>query len=183
MNTANKITLIRIALIPVFLFFFLTDFVPYSHYIAVAVFVIASITDQLDGYIARKYNQITDFGKFIDPLADKILVISALIAMIEYKMLSSIPVIIIISREFIVTGLRIVAISSGKVIAAAFSGKLKTVMQIIMTVYLMIMRDLYPAFPLLDIFGQIIIWATVAITLYSGAEYLIKNKDVIDYRK
>ncbi len=183
MNTANKITLIRIALIPVFLFFFLTDFVPYSHYISVAVFVLASITDQLDGHIARKYNQITDFGKFIDPLADKILVISALIAMIEFDMLSSIPVIIIISREFIVTGLRIVAISSGQVIAAAFSGKLKTVTQIVMTVYLMVMRDLYVSFPWLDIIGQCLVWITVAITVYSGIEYLVKNKNVIDYRK
>lgn len=183
MNTANKITLIRIALIPVFLFFFLTDFVPYSYYISIAVFILASITDQLDGHIARKYNQITDFGKFIDPLADKILVISALIAMIEFDMLSSIPVIIIISREFIVTGLRIVAISSGQVIAAAFSGKLKTVTQIVMTVYLMVIRDLYASLPWLDIIGQCLVWLTVAITVYSGIEYLVKNKKIIDYRK
>ena len=122
MNTANKITLIRIAMIPVFLFFFLTNIVPFSSYIALLIFIVAAATDGIDGHIARKYNQITDFGKFIDPLADKILVVSALIGMVYFRQISPVGVIIIIAREFIVTGLRIVAISSGKVIAAAFSG-------------------------------------------------------------
>lgn len=183
MNTANKITLVRIALIPIFIFFFLTDFVPYSRYIAAAVFAAAAITDHIDGQIARKYNQITDFGKFIDPLADKILVTSALIVMLEADMLGAVPVIIIIAREFIVTGLRTVAVSSGRVIAAALSGKLKTVLQLVMLLYLMLMQELFSAFAWLDVLGQCLVWLTVAVTVYSGVEYLVKNKDIIDYKK
>lgn len=183
MNTANKITLVRIALIPIFIFFFLTNYVPYSRYIAAAVFAIAAITDHIDGRIARKYNQITDFGKFIDPLADKILVTSALIAMLETDMLGAVPVIIIIAREFIVTGLRTVAVSSGRVIAAAASGKLKTAMQLVMLLYLMLMQELFATFMWLDVLGQCLVWLTVAVTVYSGIEYLVKNRDIIDYKK
>ena len=183
MNTANRITLIRIAMIPVFLFFFLTDIVPFSNYIAVLIFIIAAATDSVDGHIARKYNQITDFGKFIDPLADKILVVSALVGMVYFRQISPIAVIIIIAREFIVTGLRIVAISSGKVIAAAFSGKLKTVTQIVVIVCIMLFTPLADKFAILKVISYIGEWAMVAITLYSGAEYLIKNKHLIDYRK
>lgn len=183
MNTANKITLIRIAMIPIFLFFFLTSIVPYSNYIALIIFIVAAATDGIDGHIARKYNQITDFGKFIDPLADKILVISALVCMVEFGLVSSIPLIIIISREFIVTGLRIVAMGSGKVIAAAMSGKLKTVTQIITVAFIVFIKDFIPAFPSLKVIADILVWLTAAITVYSGVEYMIKNKSLIDYRK
>ncbi|MBE7026991.1 MAG: CDP-diacylglycerol--glycerol-3-phosphate 3-phosphatidyltransferase [Ruminococcaceae bacterium] len=183
MNTANKITLIRIAMIPVFLFFFLTDIVPFSSYIALLIFIVAAATDGIDGHIARKYNQITDFGKFIDPLADKILVVSALIGMVYFRQISPVGVIIIIAREFIVTGLRIVAISSGKVIAAAFSGKLKTVTQIVVVVYIMLFAPIWDNFAFLKIISYIGEWAMVAITVYSGAEYMVKNKHLIDYRK
>ncbi len=183
MNTANRITLIRIAMIPVFLFFFLTCFVPYSRYISVLVFIIAAATDGVDGHIARKYNQITDFGKFIDPLADKILVVSALIGMVEYGMISSIAVIIIIAREFMVTGLRTVAVGSGKVIAAAFSGKLKTVIQIVVICVVITFYDLSLMFASIALALQICIWIMVAITLYSGIEYIVKNKEVINYKK
>ncbi len=183
MNTANKITLIRIAMIPIFLFFFLTSLVPYSRYIAVLIFIIAAATDGVDGHIARKYNQITDFGKFIDPLADKILVVSALIGMVEYGMISSIAVIIIIAREFMVTGLRTVAVGSGKVIAAAFSGKLKTVIQIVVICVVITFYDLSLLFPSINLALNICTWIMVAITLYSGIEYIVKNKEVINYKK
>ncbi|MBQ4160864.1 MAG: CDP-diacylglycerol--glycerol-3-phosphate 3-phosphatidyltransferase [Clostridia bacterium] len=183
MNLPNKLTLIRIALIPVFLFFLMTDFVPYSVYIALAVFVIASATDALDGHIARSRNLVTDFGKFADPLADKILVLSALIGLIELGQIGAVPVIIIIAREFMVTGLRIVAIGSGKVIAAGTSGKIKTVLQIIVTVLLMLIAPLRAEIFALEVVAQVGIWAMVAITVYSGAEYIIQNWSIIDYRK
>ncbi len=183
MNLPNKLTLIRIAMIPVFLFFLMTEFVPYSIYIALAVFIIAAATDALDGHIARARGLVTDFGKFADPLADKILVLSALIGLIELGQIGAIPVIIIIAREFMVTGLRIVAIGSGKVIAAGFSGKLKTVLQIIVTVLLMLICPFRAQFFVLEVVAQIGIWAMVAITVYSGAEYIIQNWSIIDYRK
>lgn len=183
MNTANKITLIRIALIPVFLFFLLTDAVLYSRFIAVAVFLIASATDSLDGYIARKYNQITDFGKFIDPLADKTLVISALVGMVQLGQICAVAVIMIIAREFAVTGLRIVAASSGRVIAAAMSGKLKTVIQIVTIAFIIASYEFIGVFPFLTYANSALVWITVIITIYSGAEYIIKNKDVINYTK
>lgn len=183
MNTANRITLIRLALIPVFLFFFLTDFVPSSRYIAVAVFLLAAVTDSVDGHIARKYNQITDFGKFIDPLADKILVVSALVGMVQFGQVSALAVIIIIAREFIVTGLRIIAISSGQVIAAAPSGKLKTVIQIVVICVVMAAQELVGTVAYLDIALKCLVWIMVIITVYSGAEYIVKNRALIDYRK
>lgn len=183
MNLPNKLTLIRIALIPVFLFFLMTEFVPYSVYVALAVFIIAAATDALDGHIARSRGLVTDFGKFADPLADKILVLSALIGLIEQGHIGAIPVIIIIAREFMVTGLRIVAIGSGKVIAAGFSGKLKTVLQMIVTVFLMVVAPFRADVAALEIIAQVGIWAMVAITVYSGAEYIIQNWNVIDYRK
>lgn len=183
MNTANRVTLIRIALIPVFLFFFLTDFIPYSNYIAVAVFLLAAVTDSVDGHIARKYNQITNFGKFIDPLADKILVMSALVGMVQFGQISALAVIIIIAREFMVTGLRIVAISSGRVIAAAPSGKLKTVVQIVVIAVVMTASSWIEAVAYLDIVLECLIWLMVLITVYSGAEYIVKNRALIDYRK
>lgn len=183
MNTANRVTLIRIALIPIFLFFFLTDIVPYSRYIAVVLFIVAAATDGVDGHIARKYNQITDFGKFIDPLADKMLVVSALVSMVEFGQISSVAVIIIIAREFMVTGLRIVAISSGHVIAAAFSGKLKTVVQIAVIAFTMAVYDFVEVLPYLGLIVECLTWIMVIITVYSGIEYIIKNKNVIDYTK
>lgn len=183
MNTANRITLVRIAMIPLFLFFFLTDFVPYSSYIAVALFIIAAATDSVDGHVARKYNQITDFGKFIDPLADKILVVSALVGMVQFGQISALAVIIIIAREFMVTGLRIVAISSGQVIAAAASGKLKTVIQIVVIAIVMVAQDFLGTVPYLSVVLECLIWLMVLITVYSGVEYMVKNRALIDYKK
>lgn len=183
MNLPNKLTLLRIAMIPVFLFFLMTSFFDYSVYVALAVFIAAAITDSLDGRIARARGLVTDFGKFADPLADKILVLSALIGFIELGYLSSIPVIIIIAREFMVTGLRIVAIGSGKVIAAGFSGKLKTVIQMVVIIMLMFMAPFRACWFGFEVIAQIGIWAMVAITVYSGAEYIIQNWSIIDYKK
>jgi len=182
-NLPNKLTLLRIAMIPVFLFFLLTNLVPYSVYIALVVFIIASATDALDGHIARSRGLVTDFGKFADPLADKILVLSALIGFIELGYIGAVPVIIIIAREFMVTGLRIVAIGSGKVIAAGLSGKIKTVLQMVVTILLMVIAPFRATYFVLEVIAQIGIWAMVAMTVYSGTEYIIQNWNVIDYKK
>src|SRR5690554_6915312 len=165
MNLANKITIFRIILIPLFVVILLT---PFSHHTLVAtlVFVIAASTDSLDGYIARKRNEITNFGKFIDPLADKLLVASALICLVEMGKVPSLAAIIIISREFVITGFRLLAVTEGKVIAASWWGKIKTVMQIIAVVALII--DNFP-FNYIDIpFDKIALLVSVVITILSG---------------
>ena len=172
--------MLRIFLVPVFMLFLLTKF-PYGDYIAVAVFIIAAITDGLDGYIARKWKQITNFGKFIDPLADKLLVTAALISLVELNRLSAWVVIIILSREFVVTSLRVVAASEGIVIAASVWGKVKTVTQIVAIVAILINN--FP-FSLLGFpFDQIAIYLAVIFTILSGADYLVKNWEVVKNMK
>ena len=138
MNLANKLTMLRIFLVPIFLIFIAMKGIPYGTIIATLIFIIASLTDQLDGYIARSRNQITTFGKFMDPLADKLLVTSALISLVELGLIPSYAAIIIIAREFAVSGLRTIAASEGKIIAASWWGKIKTVIQIIAIVLLLI---------------------------------------------
>ncbi len=177
MKTANIITLARIALVPVF--FVLWYVAPW--YATLAVFIIAGITDKIDGYIARKYNQITTFGKFLDPLADKLLVCSALVLLTSEGRAAAWAVTVIISRELIITAFRTVAMSQGRVLAADWSGKIKTVIQIVAICIM-----LCP--PVADIafggvtFGEIGLWLTVAATVYSGADYLIRNADVLDLK-
>ena len=137
MNLPNKLTVLRVLMIPFFVLFALVDLVPgCSHYIAVAIFIIASLTDLLDGKIARKYNLVTDFGKFMDPLADKLLVCSALICLVSMDRLPAWMVIVIISREFIISGFRLVASDNGVVIAASYWGKFKTTFQMLMIIVL-----------------------------------------------
>ena len=137
MNTPNKLTILRVILIPFFVLFLLTDLGgEYSNYIALAIFAAASLTDLLDGKIARKYHLVTNFGKFMDPLADKLLVCSALICFVEMGVLPAWMVIVIISREFIISGFRLVASDNGVVIAASYWGKFKTVSQMAMTLLL-----------------------------------------------
>ena len=136
MNLPNKLTMFRIILIPFFVFFLLTDFVPFSDYIALGIFALASFTDLLDGKIARKYNLITNFGKFMDPIADKLLVCAALIAFVELKLLPSWIVIVLIAREFIVSGFRLVASDAGIVLAAGWGGKFKTATQMVLCCFL-----------------------------------------------
>lgn len=173
MNLPNKLTMIRVILIPFFVVFLLYPMVDYSNYIATGIFIVASLTDLADGKIARKYNLVTNFGKFMDPLADKLLVCSAMICLIETGQLAAWIVIVIISREFIISGFRLVASDNGVVIAASYWGKFKTVFQIGM-ICLMI-ADL----PSLALVTQIVMWVAVVLTVVSLVDYLLKNKDVM----
>ena len=175
MNLPNKLTVLRVIMVPFFVFFMLTDVGGAANkWIALAIFVIASLTDMLDGKIARKYNLVTNFGKFMDPLADKLLVCSALICMIELRELPAWMVIIIISREFIISGFRLIAAENGIVIAANYWGKFKTVSQMIMIILLLI--DLGGVF---DILEQIFIWLSLALTVISLITYIWQNKNVL----
>ena len=174
MNLPNKLTLFRIFLIPVFILVMLFN-IPSKYLIACVIFIVASITDAMDGHIARKHNLITDFGKFMDPLADKLLVISALICMIEVDLVSSWMVIIIVARELTVSILRAIAAADGKVIAASGGGKLKTISQMI-AIPLLLLGVQFGSNILLSI-GNITILIATLLTLYSGWEYLYKNKN------
>ncbi|MBQ9764973.1 MAG: CDP-diacylglycerol--glycerol-3-phosphate 3-phosphatidyltransferase [Lachnospiraceae bacterium] len=176
MNLPNKLTILRVCMIPFFVFFLMTDYCgAASKYIATAIFVIASFTDMLDGKIARKYNLVTNFGKFMDPLADKLLVCSALICFIELGKVSSIIVLVIIAREFIISGFRLVAADKGVVIAAGYWGKLKTVVQMVMIVVVLV--DI--PFAAFEIVEQVLIWASLVLTVVSLIDYLVKNKAVL----
>ncbi len=175
MNLPNKLTILRVLMIPFFVLFALADLIPgYSKYIAVALFVTASLTDLLDGRIARKYNMVTNFGKFMDPLADKLLVCAALICLVSTDRLPAWIVIVIISREFIISGFRLVASDNGVVIAASYWGKFKTTFQMLMIIVLLL--DFGGAF---DLLGQLLVWISLALTIISLVDYLIKNKHVI----
>ena len=176
MNLANKITMIRILLVPVFMFFLFIKHMPFGEYIAVAIFIIAAITDGLDGYVARKHNQVTNFGKFIDPLADKLLVTAALISLVELDQLASWVAIIIISREFVVTSLRVVAVNDGVIIAASMWGKIKTVTQIIAIITVLLEKSPYALS-----FGRVAMYVAVIFTIWSGIDYLVKNWKVVQF--
>ncbi len=178
MNLANKITMLRILIIPIFLIFIAINKIPYNIEIAIALFIIAAITDKLDGYIARSRNQITNFGKIMDPLADKLLVTAALISLVEFGVISTWVVMIIIAREYLVTGLRTVAAGEGNVIAASNWGKLKTVIQIIAIIFgLMYVK--YDNNTTLETITNVSMFIAVAITVISGVDYFIKSKDMI----
>jgi len=174
MNTANKLTMLRLILIPIFLAVLYIGF-PGSLYVAMAIFVIAGLTDIADGYIARKRNLVTDFGKLMDPLADKILVLSAMLWFLEQGTMPAWAVLIVVVREFTVTALRLIAVDNGRVIAAAISGKIKTVVTMVcLTLMFLNLR------PWMVIFCVAAITIT---TLVSGVEYFIKNKDVFNWKK
>ena len=173
MNTANKLTLMRVAMIPVFLLLLCLRF-PFHRILALAVFILASATDFLDGYIARHYNQVTDFGKFMDPLADKVLVMAAMCWFVAAARMPVWVFVVILFREFAVTGLRLIAAERGKVIAAAWSGKVKTASTMVCICLMLLLHS-----RLLDwIFVTVILLTTVC----SGVEYFLKNRDVIDWR-
>ena len=175
MNLPNKLTLFRVILIPFFVFFMLApNMTGYNNYIAVAIFIVASLTDLLDGKIARKYNLVTNFGKFMDPLADKLLVCAAMICLVEMGLIPAWVVIIIMSREFIISGFRLIASDNNVVIAASYWGKFKTVFQMVM-ICLMI-ANLGGIFVVIT---QVVMWIAVALTIISLVDYLIKNKDVM----
>lgn len=179
MNLPNKLTLLRVLLIPFFVAFLLVPGIPYGNYIAVAIFIIASLTDLLDGKIARKYNLVTNFGKFMDPLADKLLVCAALICLAATGQLAAWMVIVIISREFIISGFRLVAADNGVVIAASYWGKFKTTFQMLMIIVLIL------NFPgkFFEVLGLILTWVALILTVVSLCDYLIKNKDVLKEQK
>lgn len=180
MNTPNKLTIIRIILAPVFLLFLLGDFIPWHYLWALIVFAVASGTDALDGHLARKHQLITNFGKFLDPLADKILVFSALIAFIDLGFANSVAVIIMMAREFLVTSLRLVASDNGTVIAASKLGKLKTAMTMAAIVVVLCLSAIceVSSFTVdIALISNILVWVAAAITLLSGGEYLWKNRD------
>ncbi|MCI9052428.1 MAG: CDP-diacylglycerol--glycerol-3-phosphate 3-phosphatidyltransferase [Lachnospiraceae bacterium] len=176
MNLPNKLTILRVCMIPFFVVFILTDLGgEFGKWIALAIFIIASLTDLLDGKIARKYNLVTNFGKFMDPLADKLLVCSALICFVELGKIPAWIVIIIISREFIISGFRLIASDNGVVIAANYWGKIKTTCQMIMII-LLIAQIQNPFFQQLE---QISIYLALILTVISLIDYLIKNKKVL----
>ena len=177
MNLPNKLTIFRVILIPFFVVLLLFDITAYDKWIALAIFIVASLTDFLDGYIARKYNLVTNFGKFMDPLADKLLVCSAIICLVELARIPAWVVIVIIAREFIISGFRLVASDNGVVIAASYWGEFKTTFQIVM-ICLMI-ADLEP----LILITQIVMWVALALTVISLVDYLIKNKSVMQDNK
>ncbi len=170
MNVPNKLTVLRMVLVPIFMAVYMIESIPFHSAIAAAIFVIASLTDWLDGYLARKNNLVTNFGKFMDPLADKLLVTGALLCLMERNMVAFWIVMIIIAREFIVSGLRLVAVTKGIVIAAGKLGKLKTVMQLVaITAAILSLPK-----PLVDI----LVYLCAFMTVWSGADYLVKNRKV-----
>ena len=170
MTVASIITLVRIAFIPIYMALMHFSYGQPGLFMwsALGVFILASITDFVDGFIARKYHQISDFGKFLDPLADKLLVLAAMAMFCGWGKMPAWSLMVVLTREFAVTGLRLVAVGKGKVIAAGWSGKVKTAVT-------MIGLCVWMAFPTIDLLGEIIIWSVMIITVYSGIEYFIQN--------
>lgn len=188
MNLPNKLTLLRAILVPFFLLMLFVDAIPVNFTLAMVIFAAASVTDALDGHIARKNNLITNFGKFLDPLADKVLVVSALIAFVELDIISSVPVIIIVAREFMVSGLRLLAADGGVVVAAGMWGKLKTAFTMVTIVLILLNLMLTGDFSIdtgkvCDIAIQILIWVSTALTIISGCVYLKGYWHLIDSDK
>lgn len=174
MNTANKLTLLRVAMIPVFLVVLYWGLPGYK-YVALIIFIAASITDLVDGYIARHYNQTTDFGKFMDPLADKVLVTAAMLWFVEVGQMPAWTLLIVIFREFAVSGMRLVAVDNGRVIAAGWSGKVKTASTMV-CICLMLL-------PISELINGVCVLVIVATTVFSGVEYFLRNRDVLNWSK
>lgn len=179
MNTPNKLTIARMIIVPFLVIFLLTGWGGEANrYISLTLFVVASVTDWFDGYLARKNNLVTNFGKFMDPLADKLLVCSAMICMIDLKRLPAWFVIIIIAREFIISGFRLIAAENGIVIAANYWGKFKTASQMIMIILLILHFD-----GIFVIFEQIFIWLSLALTIISLITYIWQNRTVLSMQE
>ena len=174
MNVPNTLTVLRVIMIPFFVLFMIGDITNADNYIALAIFIAASLTDTLDGYLARKNNQVTNFGKFMDPLADKLLVCAALICLMDLEKLPSWIVIIIIGREFVISGFRLIASDNGVVIAANYWGKIKTVCQMIMII--VVIANLGGFFAIVE---QILIYLSLILTVISLATYLWDNRKVL----
>ena len=179
MNLPNKLTLIRISLVPVFIACF---YVPLQawNYIAIAVFALAYITDVMDGYYARKYNLITDFGKLMDPIADKLLAVSALIMLVSKGMIDPLAVTIMVSRELLIGGFRMVWAGKGKVVAADRFGKTKTLSQVVAIILVLLQQDVLRllGFPL----DKYVVWIAAFLAVFSAARYIKNNKDCIDFK-
>ena len=188
MNLPNKLTLARIALIPIFVAVYFINAIPFNYFISAGIFLIACLTDFLDGYIARRDNLVTDFGKFLDPIADKILVSTAIIIMLIpvnnvsiMPWYASICVAVILARELLISGFRLIAAGKGQVIAADKSGKIKTFLTDVAVLILLVSADLTgTAFEVVNLIGLITFYLSTALTVYSGAECIIKNKHVIE---
>ena len=180
MNLPNKLTIFRVILIPFFVFFLLEPYFPeYGKYIATAIFIVASLTDMADGKIARKYNLVTNFGKFMDPLADKLLVCSAMICLVEIDRLAAWIVIVIIAREFIISGFRLVASDNGIVIAASYWGKFKTTFQMLMIIALILdFQNRY-----FQMLATALTYIALILTVVSLIDYIAKNKQVLKEQK
>lgn len=175
MNLPNKLTILRVIMIPFFLVFLMVPGIPGGKWVAFALFVIASLTDWFDGYLARKHNLVTNFGKFMDPLADKLLVCSALIAFVGMGRIASWIVIVIIARDFIISGFRLVAADKGVVIAAGWWGKVKTAIQMVM-ICVVIMNIGGAVFTVIE---NVLVYTALVLTVISLVDYLSKNKDVL----
>ena len=188
MNLPNKLTMLRVLIIPIFVFFMLASFIPYNAYIALGLFVVASLTDMLDGKIARKRNLVTNFGKFMDPLADKLLVVSALLCLLVVdggqricasQTLSLIAIIVIVAREFIISGFRLFASDAGIVIAASMWGKFKTATTMVSICIMIVVKELAEFVPFISEVSLVIFWIAVTLTIVSLVDYLVKNGHVI----
>lgn len=180
MNTPNKLTVLRMIMVPIFMLFLMMDASnPINVAIALVLFAVASLTDAIDGHMARKYNLITDFGKFMDPLADKMLTTAAFLGLMQHGRASAWAVMLILAREFIVSGIRLVAAGKGNVIAASIWGKMKTVFQMVAIIAAIIL--MFPVFPqsAAAMVTDILVWLSAIVTVISGADYVIKNIDVI----
>lgn len=169
MNTANKLTMLRVIMIPVFMLALYLDF-PFNNVVALIIFILASVTDFIDGYIARNFDQITDFGKFMDPLADKLLVLSAMLWFVEVGQMAAWVVLVVLAREFAVSGLRMVAAPKGVVIAAAWSGKIKTASTMVCICVMLVSIPVW--------LNTLCVAVILATTVVSGVEYFIKNRSV-----
>lgn len=179
MSTANIITISRILFVPIFLYFLVNINLPNYDLISAALFLFIALTDFLDGYVARKYKQVTNFGKFLDPLADKILIVSALVVLVSLGKLGAIITVIIIAREFLVTSIRLVASSDGTVISASLFGKLKTISQIVAIMVILLEKYLMRIYSLP--YSSIFIWLMLILTIYSGVEYAVVNRKLIKF--
>ena len=197
MNLPNKLTMLRIILVPFYIFFMLMPVIPHHYLIAFIIFAAASYTDHLDGKIARKHNMITDLGKFADPLADKIMVLAALACFVQLGITNAVVLIIIISREFMVTAMRLVASGSGKVVAANVWGKAKTVSQIIAVLVILLLQyilelgnmglvslgDISALSGIFYIIGSVLLWISAILTIISGVIYIVQNFEFIKTAK
>lgn len=182
MNTPNKLTMLRVILIPIFMVFLLYDIVPFANVIAVILFVLAFLTDLLDGHLARKNNQVSNFGKIMDPLADKVLVAAAMVCLTWDGVVNPWITVVILAREFTISGIRIAAAAEGNVVAASIWGKAKTMWQFIAITAALILVDEAFAFSGKQLTIDILMYINLFLTLLSGIDYMVKNKKYLSYK-